>query len=289
MQSTAVARIVQDIAEAKEHDARFVDMWVHGRPAHTQRAYRHDIAALHSFTGKCIIALTLADLQAFADSLEGADTTKGRALKSVKSFLTFLHKAGLIPVNVGAALQLPKIKNTLAQRILSEEAVIRLISLEPDQRNHAILRLMYHCGLRVSEVVSLHWRDVTPRNDGAQLTVFGKGGKTPQVLISTSMYEELRALSPGANPDELLFRSQKGGGQLGTRHVERIVKDAATRAGIKGNVSPHWLRHSHASHSLDRGAPIHLVQETLGHANLATTGRYTHPRPQASSSQFLAL
>lgn len=74
-----------------------------------------------------------------------------------------------------------------------------------------------------------------------------------------------------------------------TRQVERIVREAARRAGIKGNVSPHWLRHAHASHSLDRGAPIHLVQQTLGHENMATTGKYTHARPHASSGQFLAL
>lgn len=274
-------------------DMQLINMWVHGRSTHTQKAYRHDVQALLTYTGKPLRETTLEDLQNFADSLEGKDTTKARTLNAVKSLFSFAHTTGYIPFNVGAALRLPKLKNTLAQRIMSEEDTIKMISLEDNPRNHAILRLLYHCGLRVSEIVALRWSDVIQRaNEGAQLTIFGKGGKTRQVLISKSMYEELEALEYN---DELhrdsayIFRSRKGGNALETRQVERIVTEAAKRAGVKGNVSPHWLRHAHASHSLDRGAPINLVRETLGHENLATTGKYTHARPNASSSQYLPL
>lgn len=78
-----------------------------------------------------------------------------------------------------------------------------------------------------------------------------------------------------------------GGGHLDRTQVYRIVKAAASRAGIEGNVSPHWLRHAHASHSLDRGAPLHLVQATLGHSSVATTERYLHARPNDSSAMYL--
>jgi integrase/recombinase XerD len=71
--------------------------------------------------------------------------------------------------------------------------------------------------------------------------------------------------------------------------VWRIVRAAAARAGISLAVSPHWLRHAHASHALDRGAPIHLVQATLGHASVATTGKYLHARPTDSSARYLAV
>ena len=71
--------------------------------------------------------------------------------------------------------------------------------------------------------------------------------------------------------------------------VERIVTKAAVRAGVEGKVSPHWLRHGHATHALERGAPIHLVQATLGHASVATTGRYLHARPTDSSSKYLGV
>src|SRR5439155_12870649 len=139
-------------------------------------------------------------------------------------------------------------------------------------RNHAILRLLYHCGLRVSELVALRWRDLTVRENGeAQLTVFGKGKKTRYIVMSASMFTELKALHRHVRKlDDLLFTSRKGTKQpLQTRQVGRIVLAAARRAGIESNVSPHWLRHAHASHSLDRGAPIHLVKETLGHESIA--------------------
>jgi site-specific recombinase XerD len=86
-----------------------------------------------------------------------------------------------------------------------------------------------------------------------------------------------------------VFPSRKGGEPLTDSGIWRIVKQAAQRAGIEVPVSPHWLRHAHASHALDRGAPIHLVQVTLGHASITTTGRYLHARPKESSSKFLPL
>ena len=85
-----------------------------------------------------------------------------------------------------------------------------------------------------------------------------------------------------------MFRSRRGG-HLHPSQLLRIVRRAAKRAGITKAVSPHWLRHGHASHALDRGAPIHLVQATLGHASVATTGRYLHARPSESSSTYLSL
>ncbi len=92
-----------------------------------------------------------------------------------------------------------------------------------------------------------------------------------------------------------MFRSRKKGpggepSSITPRQAERVVKDAAIRAGLSNasDVSPHWLRHAHASHAMDRGAKVHLVQATLGHASVATTGRYLHARPDESSSLFLA-
>jgi len=92
--------------------------------------------------------------------------------------------------------------------------------------------------------------------------------------------------------EEPVFTSRKQQGHLSQLQVNRIVKAAAQRLPgleptIANAVSPHWLRHAHASHAMDRGAPVHLVKETLGHANIATTGRYLHARPTDSSSLYL--
>ena len=115
--------------------------------------------------------------------------------------------------------------------------------------------------------------------------MFGKGGKTRAVLLKTSMWQDLVALR-GADPDAALFRSREGGARDPSQ-VHRVVKTAARRAGLSLAVSAHWLRHAHVSHALDRGAPVHLVQATVGHACLATTSRYAHARPSDSNSRYL--
>ena len=116
----------------------------------------------------------------------------------------------------------------------------------------------------------------------------GKGGKTRVVLLSRTTWRALAALRGGAGTDDPVFWSRKSGA-LDPSAVHRVVKAAAERAGLDPAVSAHWLRHAHASHALDRGAPIHLVQATLGHASVATTGRYLHARPSESSSKYLAV
>jgi integrase/recombinase XerD len=164
-----------------------------------------------------------------------------------------------------------------------------MLALEPGKRNQVLLRLLYIAGLRVSEIVDLKWRDLQPRTDGGQVTVFGKGSKTRVVLLPNAIWRELLRFRQHAAHDAPIFASRSGGGHLDPSMVERIVTKAAARAGVEGKVSPHWLRHSHATHALERGAPIHLVQATLGHASVATTGRYLHARPTDSSARYLPV
>ena len=151
-----------------------------------------------------------------------------------------------------------------------------------------MLRLLYAGGLRISEACGLCWRDVQPRDDAGQATVYGKGGKTRVILLPASVWRALAPLRQGADQDAPVFRSAKGG-HLDPSAVHRVVKAAAARAGLPASVSAHWLRHAHASHALDRGAPIHLVQQTLGHASLTTTSKYAHARPSDSSGRYLGL
>ena len=151
------------------------------------------------------------------------------------------------------------------------------------------MRLLYAAGVRVSEVCGLKWRDVQSRGEAGQITVYGKGGKTRFVLLSADTWQELIVLRGETDSDVPVFPSRKGQGHLSAAQVHRIVKAAAGRAGVDVPVSPHWLRHAHASHALDRGCPIHLVQATLGHASVATTGKYLHARPEDSSSRYLGV
>ena len=237
-------------------------------------------------------------MQAFADFLSSADqdlqpSSQSRILSSVKSLLAFGHRIGILAVDVGAPLKLPSLRNRLAERILPEPDLQRLLARETNKRNAVLLRLLYAAGLRVSELCGLKWRDVVERGDTGQISVYGKGGKTRSILLSASTWQALQSYKGEKSlPDTPVFPSRKktrNQGHLDPSQVLRIVRAAAKRAEINLNVSPHWLRHAHASHALDRGAPIHLVQQTLGHESVATTGRYLHARPSDSSARYLGV
>jgi integrase/recombinase XerD len=279
-------------------DAQLLELWLFGRSPHTQRAYRRVATRFlghPALAAKPLRQVTLGDVQAFATALADPAAPLGlpsqaRALAAIKSLLAFGHRLGSLSFDVGGALRLPKLKHALAERILSEVDVHRLLALEPDPRNRTRRRLTSAGGLRVSELVALRWRDLQPRGDSGQLAVFGKGGKTRYVLLPVSVWADLQALGAAGDTalDAPVFRSRKGG-HLTARQAQRLVDAAARRAGLRAGVSPHWLRHAHATHALERGAPIHIVQATLGHASVATTGRYLHARPTDSSARYLAV
>lgn len=276
--------------QAHVTDDQLLALWLHGRPKHTRRAYLRDARQFRAFVAKPLQAVTLGDVQAFADTLTSrAPASQARVLSAVKSLLSFGHRLGYLPYDVGRPVRLPTIKFTLAERILAEPELQRLLALETQPRNHVLLKLLYAAGLRVSETCALAWRDLQLRDEGGQITVYGNGGKTRAILLPFGIWRDLIDLRGDANADAPVFPSRKQQGHLSEVQVWRIVRAAARRAGIAGAVSPHWLRHAHASHALDRGAPPHLVQATLGHASLATTSRYAHARPSDSSARYLAV
>ena len=274
-------------------DDRLIAMWLHNRSPRTQRAYIADARAFLTFAGAPLRSVTLADVQGYQDALADlATASQARRISAVKSLLTFAHRVGYTVMNVGAPVKAPKVKDTLAERILSEADIARVLALETNKRNHAILRLLYGGGLRASEAADLCWHDLMPNGDAGQVTVFGKGEKTRAVLLSGETWRELLALRDmsghRAGDADPVFRSRKHG-PITAAQIWRIVKAAAKRAGVKPGMSPHWLRHAHASHAMDRGAPAHVVRDTLGHASIATTNRYAHVRPTESSSRYLPV
>ena len=146
-------------------------------------------------------------------------------------------------------------------------------------RDHALIRLLYNGGLRVSEAVGLEWRNLL---DGIA-NIRGKGGRTRVVRLSRGTWAELQALRPAdALGDDRVF-------PMTAWNAWDRVRRATRKAGLEALVSPHFLRHSYGTHALHRGANLATVRETLGHASLATTGRYLHARPEKSSGDYLAL
>lgn len=284
-------------------DAHLVAMWLQNarsNSAHTEAAYQRSWAKFAEFIGGVPLqSLTLNDIQDYLEFLQtqtrpdgdpvSAESIRGW-MAGLKSLLSYGHKLGYLTYNVGAAVKLPKGKDTLAERILTEEEVIRIVTGERNPRNRALIRVLYSSGGRVSEVCALTWADVRTGEDGAvTVTLFGKGNKTRHVLLSATTAGALATLKPiGAKSTDPVFRSNKGG-PLTRQQVQRIVRAAGDRAGVDGNVSPHWFRHSHATHAMGRGASISLVSKTLGHSSEAITSRYLHVTPGESSSTFLPI
>lgn len=272
-------------------DAPLVQLWLSMKTSgHTRRAYAREAACFLAFVHKPLSWVTLTDLQAWAGQLgQGSlkPASQNRALTAIKSLLSFAQETGYLPYNVGAAVKLRPNRDGLAQRILEESAVAKLIEAAPEGRDRVLLKLLYVSGVRVSEICGLKWCDALGRQEGGQITVYGKGGKTRTVLLKPKVWQQLLAIKGEAKAADPVFASRKGGGALDVSQVRRIVYAAARKAGLEQKVSPHWMRHAHASHALDRSAPIHLVQATLGHASVSTTGRYLHARPTDSSSFYL--
>ncbi len=284
------SRLVPASAPGGENDTAFIELWLGTKVStHTRRAYRAEIDCFRTATAKPLGWITMTDLQRYAQVLgQGSlkPASQNRALTAIKSLLSFGQETGYLPFNVGVAVKLRPNPDGLAQRILDESEVAKLIDRAPEGRDQVMLRLLYMSGVRVSELAQLKWCDLMPRAEGGQITVFGKGGKTRAILLKPKTWNWLLTLRGAARAVDPVFRSQKGG-HLDVSQIRRIVYAAAKRAGLPKKVSPHWLRHAHASHALDRSAPIHLVQATLGHASVSTTGRYLHVRPSESSSLYL--
>jgi site-specific recombinase XerD len=164
---------------------------------------------------------------------------------------------------------------------MSDVDVTLLIRAAQQGRDRLLLQVGYYGALRVSELASLTWDQIIPRETGeAQLAIVGKGDKPRNVLLPADLAAALAAMRGNAAASDRVF-------PITERRINYIVKATAKRAGISPDVSAHWLRHAHASHAIDEGAPITLVSQTLGHADLKTTSVYAHAKPNDSSSRYL--
>lgn len=268
-------------------DTQVLSMWLARKSKTSAVTYASAARQFLAFAGKELRQVKLEDFQLWVGGLElrYAPATVKTKVNALKSLFSFAQKIGYLQFNVGSAVSAPKTKDNLAARMLAVEEIKALLSAATPGRDLCLLSLMYACGLRVSEVCALSWQDLRPRASGGQATVFGKGSKTRVVLIPASIWSALTRL-PRSPHSDAVFVSRTGKALERTR-VHRIVKACARRAGVDEKVSSHWLRHSHATHAIEAGCDLHLLQQSLGHSSLAITSRYLHARPEHGSSQFL--
>lgn len=211
-------------------------------------------------------------------------TSVARKLSAVRSFFKFMEKHGVISGNPAETVLTPK-QDKPIPNYLSVDDVFRLLdSVNTDhiagKRDRAILETLYSSGIRVSELAGLTFPDVD--FSGKTIRVTGKGKKERIVPIGNAALaavrdyrESLDAKGSVVNPKGPLFLN-KNKGRLSVRSVARILDKAARKAGLTVPVAPHDLRHSFATHMLDAGLDLRMVQELLGHSRLSTTQRYTH-------------
>ncbi|MFT5052327.1 MAG: integrase/recombinase XerC [Chlamydiales bacterium] len=261
-----------------------------GSSAHTLRAYGGDLGEFLAYlTARGIeqpTQILVRTLRGFLGHLEErglSDTSVQRKLSAVRSFLNWMMRVELIDASPATGLRSRRSARRLPT-VLSEEEIGDLLDA-PDcstalgRRDRAILELMYSAGTRASETVGLDERDVDRRRGVAK--VLGKGRKERLAAIGSHalkaladyLADPLRPHRPG-RPKPLFLNAR--GGRLTTRSLERLVDKYVLKAGIRRHATPHTLRHSFATHLLDRGADLKSVQELLGHANLVTTQIYTH-------------
>ncbi len=295
---------------AREALARWLDHLANERRAspRTLEAYgfagRRYIGFLEQHSGEAVsltalTELTAGDVRAWLAHLRQGDRplsprSLSQALSAIRGFHRFLDRRLDAPNPALALVRGPRVKPG-APRPVSEDQAFGMIAepaLDPDReaweiaRDQAVLTLLYGCGLRISEALSLKRSDA-PMPESLRIT--GKGGKTRLVPVLPAVREAIDiyvAEAPFAlGPDEPLFRAKRGGA-LSPRHVQATVQLLRGRLGLPASATPHALRHSFATHLLGAGADLRSIQELLGHASLSTTQRYTEVNAAALLSAY---
>ena len=267
-------------------DEALLASWVAGlRSAHSRRNFETSAQRFLAALGRPLRQATVEDVRTALEALTAglAPSSARQVVLRVKSLLSYGHRLGYLQFNAGAVIKVGTAAQSVAKRIISEVEIGLLVRAADTKRDRLLIEVGYAGGLRVSELVRLTWGDVIPRDKAVQLNVMGKGGKVRQVLLPEVVSRSLLALRGDAATCDPVFRSMKTGGHLTERAVNFVLTDCAERAGVTPELSPHWLRHAHASHALERGATLAEVQATLGHGNISVTSTYLHARPNTSS------
>lgn len=282
------------MAPAAAHLKAFLEYLRLNRQAspHTVIAYEGDISQFldHVATRSAVpcaqVSLAQLDQPAIRSFLgelyrEGRSrSTAARKLASIRAFMRYLRREGLIESDPGSLVATPKQEEPIPAHLEIDEMVKLLetpdVSTPLGRRDRAVLELFYASGLRLSELVGLDLEDL---NLASRLVrVMGKGRKERLVPFNKSTAEAIRASlrdRPATGGEPALFLNYRGG-RLSARSVHRIVRRHVAACSARFGISPHAIRHSFATHLLERGADLRAIQELLGHTRLSTTQRYTH-------------
>ncbi len=277
---------------------QLIEVWMQGHSLATKENYIYYIGRAEviaqELLKKRLVSLNQMELSLVMARLCQSLTLTSQATRifMMRSFFRFLMKSGERHDDPSTVLRAPHCPSTLAERILTHEQVGQLLVAAGDQREAMMVKVLYGSGIRVSEMVGLKVKDLRSRvsEKGVvwTLTVLGKGGRTETVRVSEDLGKEMAAWLSGRPQESFMFTHAGGVGlyAIHTNAVRRAITKMGKQIGIP-KISPHWLRHTHASEALRRGANVVLVQRSLRHSSLATTMKYCHLSPDEAASLYL--
>jgi len=256
-------------------------------------AYMNDLKKLdeyfqlktYNFPVQQLKLIHLQEFLQYLNELGFAATSQARMLSGIKSFFSYLVLEKILDISPAELLETPKLNKKLPEVLSFDEIELMLDSVDLSKpeghRNRAMIEVLYACGLRVSELTGLRISGLYP--EISFVRVIGKGNKERLVPIGetalkqVAFYLEDRKQMENIDrkSEDIVFLNRRGK-QLTRNMIFLIVKEAATAAGIEKNVSPHTFRHSFATHLLEGGADLRIVQQLLGHESITTTEIYTH-------------
>ena len=279
-------------------DGQLIALWLRSkRSENTRKAYQRSIEQfMELIENKPLGRISVTDLESFVAQLQDdgkSERTINLKLNSIKSLLTYATKLGYIQFNVGNVVKALEVEKTMAGKFLTEEQMYKLFDGATDPTTHCMVYVLYYSAIRASELVNLKWKHFTQNGDNWQLDVT-RSKSNPRVIVLHPKAADclLERKTEDCEDDHYIFP-----GKDETSHTDPTVRQhpnsvymtlhrLGERVGFK--VTPHMLRHSHATHYIQRSGDILTLKETLGHSNIAVTNSYLHANPKTSSSLGLA-
>lgn len=252
----------------------------------TQEAYRRDVRQFLDRCRKPFNQVAVADFFQFQSSLsEFQPRTQARKMAAVRSFYRYLCRREVVNLNL-EQIESPKVQQSVDRdKLLTEAEVQAMIGAATNDVHRVYVRFLYLTAVRVSESLSLRWRDITPHGDGsATAYIVGKGNKHRDVFLPANLHLDLELFCKTSDLDAPVFASIKNRVQ-----ALRIVQGLAKVAKIDKKVSPHSLRHAHLSHALKNGATLAELRDQAGHSNISTTSLYLHASSERATATRLKV
>lgn len=251
----------------------------------TAQAYKADLRQFFDAAQKPFGQITVTDILEYQASLPDnyAPRTKARKLATVRSFYKFLNNREITNLNL-ARIETPRIQQQIKrEKLLTEKEVKAIIQAAINDQHRLFVRFLYLTAVRVSESLSLRWRDITPLGDGsATAHIIGKGNKYRDVFLPAKLHIDLKLYCYSGDQNALVFASIKNRVQ-----ALRIVQGLAKAAKVDKKVSPHSFRHCHLSHALKNGATLAELRDQAGHASISTTSLYLHGTSEQATATRL--